>query len=41
MINYIDERKLYVPFNKLEKDDQVDRIFFLWEKLFMKLRASV
>ena len=41
MVNYIDERKPYVPYGKLEVNDQVDRLFFMWQLLVRKLRGSV
>ena len=41
MINYIDERKPYVPFRSLNQQDQVDRLFFMWQMLVKKLRGSI
>lgn len=41
MVNYIDGRKPYVAFNRLEQNDQVDRLFFMWQLLYRKLRGSV
>ena len=41
MVNYIDERKPYVAFNKLNQRDQVDRLFFNWQMLVKKLRGSI
>ena len=41
MVNYIDHRKAYIPFNKLSREDQIDRCFFMWQILVKKLRGSV
>lgn len=41
MVNYIDQRKPYVHFKDLNKRDQIDRLFFMWQMLVRKLRGSV